>query len=39
MSVWKSVKNNTMEKAVDMDMLAKALREMNVTLDFSVNKI
>jgi hypothetical protein len=39
MSVWKSVKNNTMEKAVDMDMLTKALAEMGVTLDFTVNNI
>ena len=39
MSVWKSVKNNTMERAVDMDMLTKALAEMGVTLDFTVNNI
>lgn len=39
MSVWKEVKNNTMERAVDMDMLAKALETMGVTLDYSVNSI
>lgn len=39
MSVWKTVKNNTMERAVDMDMLTKALAEMGVSLDFTVNNI
>ena len=28
MSVWKSVKNNTMEKAVDMEMLERGLETM-----------
>lgn len=39
MSVWKSVKNNTMSKAVDMEMLEAALETMGVSLDFSVNSI
>ena len=39
MSVWKSVKNNTMEKAVDMEMLEAALSTMGVSLDYTVNSI
>ena len=39
MSVWKSVKNNTMEKAVNMEMLEAALNTMGVSLDYSVNEI
>ena len=39
MSVWKSVKNNTMEKAVNMEMLETALNAMGVSLDYSVNEI
>ena len=39
MSVWKSVKNNTMEKAVNMEMLETALNTMGVSLDYSVNEI
>ena len=39
MSVWKSVKNNTMEKAVDMEMLEAALNTMGVSLDYTVNSI
>ena len=39
MSVWKSVKNNTMEKAVDMEMLEAALSTMGVSLDYTVNEI
>ena len=39
MSVWKSVKNNTMEKAVNMEMLEAALNAMGVSLDYSVNEI
>lgn len=39
MSVWKSVKNNTMERAVDMEMLEKALETMGVELDYSINNI
>ena len=39
MSVWKSVKNNTMEKAVNMEMLEAALNAMGISLDYSVNEI
>ena len=39
MSVWKSVKNNTMDKAVNMEMLETALNAMGVSLDYSVNEI
>ena len=39
MSVWKSVKNTTMEQNVDMDMLEIALKEMGVELDHTVNSI
>ena len=39
MSVWKSVKNNTMEKAVDMEMLERGLETMGVSLDYTVNSI
>ena len=39
MSVWKSVKNNTMEKAVDMEMLERGLEAMGVSLDYTVNSI
>ena len=39
MSIWKSVKNNTMEKAVNMEMLEAALNTMGVSLDYSVNEI
>lgn len=39
MSIWKSVKNNTMEKAVDMEMLEAALSTMGVSLDYTVNSI
>lgn len=39
MSVWKSVKNNTMDKAVNMEMLETALNTMGVSLDYSVNEI
>ena len=39
MSVWKSVKNNTMERAVNMEMLEAALNTMGVSLDYSVNEI
>ena len=39
MSIWKSVKNNTMEKAVNMEMLETALNAMGVSLDYSVNEI
>ena len=39
MSVWKSVKNNTMDKAVNMEMLEAALNTMGVSLDYSVNEI
>ena len=39
MSVWKSVKNTTMEQNVDMDMLETALKEMGVELDHTVNSI
>ena len=39
MSVWKSVKNNTMERAVNMEMLEAALNAMGVSLDYSVNEI
>lgn len=39
MSVWKSVKNNTMDKAVNMEMLETALSTMGVSLDYSVNEI
>ena len=39
MSVWKSVKNNTMDKAVNMEMLETALNAMGVSSDYSVNEI
>lgn len=39
MSVWKSVKNTTMEQNVDMEMLEKALEGMGVSLDHTVNTI
>ena len=39
MSVWKAVKNNTMDKAVNMEMLETALNAMGVSLDYSVNEI
>ena len=39
MSVWKSVKNTTMEQNVDMEMLEKALETMGVSLDYTVNSI
>ena len=39
MSIWKSVKNNTMDKAVNMEMLETALNAMGVSLDYSVNEI
>ena len=39
MSIWKSVKNNTMERAVNMEMLEAALNTMGVSLDYSVNEI
>lgn len=39
MSVWKSVKNTTMEQNVDMEMLEKALENMGVELDYTVNSI
>ena len=39
MSVWKSVKNTTMDQNVDMDMLEIALKEMGVELDHTVNSI
>ena len=39
MSVWNSVKNNTMDKAVNMEMLETALNAMGVSLDYSVNEI
>ena len=39
MSIWKSVKNNTMEKAVNMEMLEAALNAMGISLDYSVNEI
>lgn len=39
MSVWKEVKNSTMERAVDMDMLERALETMGVSLDHTVNSI
>ena len=39
MSIWKSVKNNTMERAVNMEMLETALNAMGVSLDYSVNEI
>ena len=39
MSVWKSVKNTTMEQNVDMNMLEIALKEMGVELDHTVNSI
>ena len=39
MSVWKSVKNNTMDKAVNMEMLETALNAMGVSLDYSGNEI
>ena len=39
MSIWKSVKNNTMERAVNMEMLEAALNAMGVSLDYSVNEI
>ena len=39
MSIWKSVKNNTMDKAVNMEMLETALNAMGVSLDYTVNSI
>ena len=39
MSVWKSVKNTTMEQNVDMEMLEKALETMGVSLDYTINSI
>lgn len=39
MSIWKSVKNNTMERAVDMELLESALETMGVSLDYTVNTI
>ena len=39
MSIWKSVRNNTMERAVDMELLESALETMGVSLDYTVNTI
>lgn len=39
MSVWKTVKNNTMEKNVDMKMLDKALEGIGAKLDYNIKEV
>lgn len=39
MSVWKSVKNNTMSKNVNLETLEKGLANMGVSLDYNVHTI